>query len=311
MLWVEQPVGTGFSIGEVTATSEEEIAQDFIKFFKNFQVLFGIKKFKIYVSGESYAGRYVPYISAAMLDAKDKNYYDVQGKPYCRSVNLGRANYCNEGALVYDPVIGQFVYAQEEVPIVPFVQANNNMFGFNQSFLAELESLDKSCGYAAYREKYFTFPASGVQPPVYFNYTSQAACDVFSMVDQFAFETNPCFDVYEINQQWRVPSFLPQRQLGLVANKRCQSTSMGRPQLRYPTRLHPRWCRHLLQPRRRQKSHACPCIRHLGRMLRQTCSHRGRRARTRRRRFFRRPHPKGPPPSHRGYQPRPRQQRRL
>ncbi len=79
MLWVEQPVGTGFSIGEVTATSQEEIAQDFIKFFKNFETIFGIKKFKIFVTGESYAGRYVPYISAAMLDAKDKTYYDVQG----------------------------------------------------------------------------------------------------------------------------------------------------------------------------------------------------------------------------------------
>ena len=107
-----------------------------------------------------------------------------------------------QGALVYDPVIGQFVYAQEEVPIVPYVQANANLFGFNESFMNELESLDKSCGYAAYREKYFKFPASGVQPPVYFNYTSQADCDVFSMVDEYAFAINPCFDVYEINQQW-------------------------------------------------------------------------------------------------------------
>lgn len=38
MLWVEQPVGTGFSIGRPTATTQEETAQDFIKFFKNFQV---------------------------------------------------------------------------------------------------------------------------------------------------------------------------------------------------------------------------------------------------------------------------------
>jgi carboxypeptidase D len=53
-------VGTGFSIGEITATSEEDIAQDFANFFLNFQNLFGIKNFKIYVTGESYAGRYVP-----------------------------------------------------------------------------------------------------------------------------------------------------------------------------------------------------------------------------------------------------------
>ena len=76
---VEQPVGTGFSIGEVTATTEEEIAQDFIKFFKNFETTFGIQNFRIFVTGESYAGRYVPYISAAMLDQNDTTYYDLSG----------------------------------------------------------------------------------------------------------------------------------------------------------------------------------------------------------------------------------------
>jgi carboxypeptidase D len=38
MLWVEQPVGTGFSIGKANATNEEDISSDFIKFFKNWQV---------------------------------------------------------------------------------------------------------------------------------------------------------------------------------------------------------------------------------------------------------------------------------
>jgi len=53
VLWVEFPVGTGFSIGKVTAKTEEEIAQDFLGFFKNFQLAFGIKNFKVYVTGES------------------------------------------------------------------------------------------------------------------------------------------------------------------------------------------------------------------------------------------------------------------
>lgn len=50
---VEQPIGTGFTIGTPTANSEEEIAQDFVKAFKNFELLFGIKNFKIYITGES------------------------------------------------------------------------------------------------------------------------------------------------------------------------------------------------------------------------------------------------------------------
>lgn len=80
MLWVDQPVGTGFSIGTPTAVRQEETAADFVKFFKNFQDLFGIKKFKIYVTGESYAGRYVPYISAAFLDQNNTDYYDLRGR---------------------------------------------------------------------------------------------------------------------------------------------------------------------------------------------------------------------------------------
>ena len=51
-----------------------------MNFFKNFETLFGIKNFKIYVTGESYAGRYVPYISAAFLDQNDKTYYDLSGE---------------------------------------------------------------------------------------------------------------------------------------------------------------------------------------------------------------------------------------
>ncbi|KAJ5294471.1 hypothetical protein N7508_009292 [Penicillium antarcticum] len=181
VLWVDQPVGTGYSIGTPTADSQEETAQDFIKFFKNFQKLFGIKNFKIYVTGESYAGRYVPYISAAMLDEKDKEYFDL------------------DGALAYDPCIGQFDYVQEEVPVVPFVQQNANLFNFNESFMAELEKKHKSCGYEEFIDKYLTFPPPEHQPPMIFNYTTDADCDLFDLVYDEVFHINPCFDLYEIN----------------------------------------------------------------------------------------------------------------
>lgn len=89
---VEQPVGTGFSIGTPKATSEEEVAQDFIKFFKNFEDLFGITNYKIYVTGESYAGRYVPYISAAMLNQNDTEHYDLSGKLPTRRLYNGHCS---------------------------------------------------------------------------------------------------------------------------------------------------------------------------------------------------------------------------
>lgn len=42
--------------------------------------MYEIKNFRIFMSGESYAGRYVPYISAAMLDQNDTEHFDVSGK---------------------------------------------------------------------------------------------------------------------------------------------------------------------------------------------------------------------------------------
>lgn len=158
-------------------------------------MLFGIKHFKIYVTGESYAGRYVPYISAAMLNQKDKKYFDLKG------------------CLVYDPCIGDFNYIQEEMVAVPFVQQANNLFGFNATFLSQLDALDKTCGYADYRAKYLAFPPPSPQPPFFVNYSSATdqTCFVFNLIDTEAFEINPCFDIYEVNQQcpllWDVLSF--------------------------------------------------------------------------------------------------------
>jgi carboxypeptidase D len=115
-------------------------------------------------------------------------------------VKLGSSHFLS-GALTYDPCIGSYVYAQQQAPIVPFVKANNNVLGLNSSFLGQLEKLDESCGYADFREKYLAFPPAGVQPPTYFNTTSDAACDLWDMTYYAAYAPNPCFNVYEIGPQ--------------------------------------------------------------------------------------------------------------
>jgi len=55
MIWVEQPVGTGFSTGAVTARSEEDVAAQFNGFWRNFVDTFGLHGYKVYIAGESYA----------------------------------------------------------------------------------------------------------------------------------------------------------------------------------------------------------------------------------------------------------------
>ena len=78
MVWVEQPIGTGFSQGKPTAKSEADVASQFLGFFKKFVDTFGLQGRKVYITGESYAGYYVPYIADAMFNANDTTHFNVE-----------------------------------------------------------------------------------------------------------------------------------------------------------------------------------------------------------------------------------------
>src|SRR5436190_19196932 len=83
-----RPVGTGFSQGTPDAMSETDVASQFLGFFKNFVETFSLSGRKVYITGESYAGYYIPYIADAMLNSHNTNHYNVKG------------------ILMYNPVIG-------------------------------------------------------------------------------------------------------------------------------------------------------------------------------------------------------------
>jgi carboxypeptidase D len=86
VVWVEQPIGTGFSQGTPTATSEKDVAEQFLGFWKNFMDTFDLKGRKVFITGESYAGYYVPYIADAMLNKNDTKV------GLCKVFERGRAN---------------------------------------------------------------------------------------------------------------------------------------------------------------------------------------------------------------------------
>lgn len=198
---VEYPIGLGFSTGNVTATSQEQTAQDFLGFFKNFQNIFGISNFKIYVTGESYAGRYVPYVSAAMLDANDTIHSNLSGALMVCTLVVSCVSFADQNQ--YDPCIAQYEYVANAVPIVPFVEANANLFNFNSTFMAELERSYEFCGYANFKSYYLNFPPLTEQPALYDGFNNISApgidCDLWNLVYDAAYRTNPCFNVYEIS----------------------------------------------------------------------------------------------------------------
>ncbi|KAL8817509.1 MAG: hypothetical protein Q9223_003672 [Gallowayella weberi] len=177
MVWIEQPVGTGFSQGNATAKNEDDVAQQFLGFFKNFVDTFAMQGRKVYITGESYAGYYVPYIANAMLEANDKAYYNV------------------EGILIYDPSTSTDT-VQEQIPAVAFVNANANLFALNASFTADIQSRAASCGYTSFLETYLTFPPPGPLPGP--PNSSIEGCDVFNDIFNAVSLINPCFDIYQI-----------------------------------------------------------------------------------------------------------------
>ena len=197
MIWVEQPVGTGFSQGTPSATSETDVAAQFLGFFKNFIDTFGLQGRKIYITGESYAGYYVPYIADAMLNSRDKAHFDVKG------------------ILVYDPSVSTDAVQQQSefppsqhrhssgctnssatVPAVAFVDYWKPLFSLNQTFLTSIHDRADACGYTSFLNNYLVFPPTGPlpNPPN----TSSPGCDLWTDIYYAASAINPCFDIYQI-----------------------------------------------------------------------------------------------------------------
>lgn len=182
-MWVEQPVGVGYTQGVPNITNEVELAQEFIGFYKSFVDAFQVKNRKVYLTGESYGGFYVPYIADAFINAKDPVYYNLAG------------------VAINDPILGDSTL-QQQVVTLPFVDYWSNLIYLNESFNTAIHAKQDACGYTDYLNKYFTFPPPPgpfpVLPDPYAspNYT----CDIFDDLYYAILEINPCFNIYHITE---------------------------------------------------------------------------------------------------------------
>jgi carboxypeptidase D len=157
--------------------------------------LFEIYQWKTYVTGESYAGFYVPYIADSFIHANDQKYWNLAGI----SIN--------------DPLIGD-VTMQQEVVILPYVEYWQNLLYLNDSFMDTIRQHQKDCGYEDYLNKYFTFPATQGPIPVLTDpySTENGTCGQFDNFYRAILQVNPCFNVYHITETCPHPF----SQLGIV-----------------------------------------------------------------------------------------------
>jgi len=94
LVFIDQPVGTGFSWGEPLLTTMEETSTEFIYFMQQLFTMYPeFVGHDLYFTGESYAGKYMPAYSYAMLlhnTSVGSTYFNLKaslcGDPYTAPV---------------------------------------------------------------------------------------------------------------------------------------------------------------------------------------------------------------------------------
>ncbi|KAH9824739.1 putative carboxypeptidase cpdS precursor [Melampsora americana] len=186
MLYIEQPVGTGYSEGAVEAHNQIDISRDLFGFFQQWLMVFPEMKHKnFYLSGESYAGLYVPYLADYI---------------YARQSELALQL---QGIFILAPTLTYKVVSRQ-IPAWPLAQRYEEVFAFNATFKAHLEKLHHECGYADYISKYdkfppppgpFPIPSVGTyDPPA----PTNKSCAIYEMMYKASMLVNPGFNPYHI-----------------------------------------------------------------------------------------------------------------
>ncbi|KAI0689094.1 alpha/beta-hydrolase [Cytidiella melzeri] len=202
VLFVEQPVGTGFSQGTPNIKNEDDLAAQLVGFMQQFLEVFSeLKGLNLYLTGESYAGMYVPYIA---------NF--IYSNPGDLDLNL-------KGIWISDPSLGADVI-QEDMPAVNFVHNYESLFNFNSSFMAHLDSTAAACGFTNYSAEHVTYPPKGLLPLPARSTEAVAGCDVWDQIFDAALLINPAFDIYRIFDTYPIlwdvlgfPGSFPQTQV--------------------------------------------------------------------------------------------------
>ncbi|KAH9443239.1 hypothetical protein MJO28_014696 [Puccinia striiformis f. sp. tritici] len=186
MLYVEHPIGTGYSVGTPQVTNQTDVSRDLFGFFNQWLKVFPEMNGKnFWLSGESYAGYYVPYLADYIYN-------------YQSHFNLKL-----RGMYLVNPTLS-WVVLQEQIPVVPMVKRYEHVFAFNETFMATISRMHQECGYADYLEKYLVYPPPrGPFPqPTAGSFdggsSSNTSCDTFYTVLDAAKLANPAFNIYQI-----------------------------------------------------------------------------------------------------------------
>ncbi|KAI0327526.1 alpha/beta-hydrolase [Cubamyces sp. BRFM 1775] len=142
-IWIDQPVGTGFSTSDTHGyvADEDQMAEDFLGFLRNLVKIFpSLATRPLYLTGESYAGTYIPYI-VKHLFAQEKS-----------PVNLRKF-------AIGDGSLGSFATIRH-LPVINILETYPALIGYDQDVFNYFREQHHLCGF----DLNLTYPQNGTFP---------------------------------------------------------------------------------------------------------------------------------------------------
>ncbi|KAK7685695.1 hypothetical protein QCA50_011039 [Cerrena zonata] len=144
-VWIDQPVGVGFSTvdSDGYVNDEDQMAADFFGFLANLVKVFpSLQTRPLHITGESYAGTYIPYIVKA--------YFGMTNPP----VNLAKFA-IGDGVLANDAV-------SEHLPTLNVIETYPQLIGYDPEVYNYFKEQTHLCGY----DLNLTYPQNGHFPDI-------------------------------------------------------------------------------------------------------------------------------------------------
>ncbi|KAI0366275.1 alpha/beta-hydrolase [Pilatotrama ljubarskyi] len=142
-IWIDQPVGTGFSTADSTGyiPDEDQMGEDFLGFLSNLVKVFpSLATRPLFLTGESYAGTYIPYIT--------KHLFQTENSPVkLRKIAIG------DGSLGSQATV-------EHVPVVNVIETYPAIIGYDQDVFNYFRQQSHLCGF----DLNLTYPQNGHFP---------------------------------------------------------------------------------------------------------------------------------------------------
>ncbi|KAI0344358.1 alpha/beta-hydrolase [Trametopsis cervina] len=146
-IWVDQPVGVGFGTVDKGGfvPDEDQMGRDFFGFLANLVKVFpSLKTRPFYLTGESYAGTYIPYIT--------KTYFGLRDPP----VKLAKI-------AIGDGTLGSG-YEFEILPTLTVIETYPQLIGYDTEVFEYFKTQTHLCGY----DLNLTYPQHGHFPSLNF-----------------------------------------------------------------------------------------------------------------------------------------------